>query len=226
MEHPGETRWVRKHQAIVEAATRLFLSKGYFGTSMDDIAAAAAVSKQTVYKHFAEKDQLFAEIIVATTDRVDAVVRMVAASLEDSADLERGLCELARTLLITLMEPDLLRLRRLVIATADQFPELGSSWYENGFGRVLAALAERFQQLTAKGPLRAEDPLLAANHFVGLLLWIPVNRAMFTGDHSSTKADLEHYADQAARTFLAAYARSGSPRPKRGRTPASTTGRA
>jgi len=226
MEHPGETRWVRKHQAIVEAATRLFLSKGYFGTSMDDIAAAATVSKQTVYKHFAEKDQLFAEIIVATTDRVDAVVRMVAASLEDSADLERGLCELARTLLITLMEPDLLRLRRLVIATADQFPELGSSWYENGFGRVLAALAERFQQLTAKGPLRAEDPLLAANHFVGLLLWIPVNRAMFTGDHSSTKADLEHYADQAARTFLAAYARSGSPRPKRGRTPASTTGRA
>jgi len=205
MEQTGETRWDRKHRAIAEAATGLFLTKGFLGTSMDDIAAEAAVSKQTVYKHFSDKDQLFAEIVLATTDRVASGVRLVSASLADSEDLERDLGELARRFLTTVMEPELLRLRRLVIATADQFPEVGAAWYEQGFGRVLAALAERFRSLTERGLLRAEDPFLAADHFAGLLLWIPVNRAMFTGNHQSTKADLKRYADSAVATFLAAY---------------------
>ena len=170
------------------------------------IAAAAAVSKQTVYKHFADKEQLFADVVLATTDQVNGVVRMVAAALQEDADPERGLTELARRLLLTLTQPELLRLRRLVIATADQFPHIGTAWYAQGFGRVLAALADRFQDLTDRGLLQTGDPLLAAHHFAGLLLWIPVNQAMFTGNHDSDKADLESYADQAVSAFLRAYA--------------------
>ena len=127
------TRWSEKHRLIAEAATALFLRKGYLGTSMDDIAAEAAVSKQTVYKHFSDKDQLFAEIVLATTDQIEGLVRMVAAALDTTVDLRRDLSELARSFLITLMRPELLRLRRLVITTADQFPEIGRSWYEQGF---------------------------------------------------------------------------------------------
>src|SRR5437868_81719 len=56
-EDPG--RSARKRRAIMEAATTLFLRNGYQGTSMDDIAAAAAVSKQTVYKNFGDKGRLF-----------------------------------------------------------------------------------------------------------------------------------------------------------------------
>ncbi len=47
----------RKRKAIVGAATTTFLHKGYLGTSMDEIAALAGVSKQTVYKHFADKER-------------------------------------------------------------------------------------------------------------------------------------------------------------------------
>jgi TetR/AcrR family transcriptional regulator, mexJK operon transcriptional repressor len=225
MDHQPETRWDRKHRQIVEAATATFLANGYEGTSMDDIAAAAAASKQTVYKHFSDKEQLFADVVLATTDQVTAAVRTVSAALRDTSDVEQGLSELARSLLTTLMQPELLRLRRLVIATAGHFPDIGTAWYEQGFGRVLAALASRFEDLAGRGLLHADDPLLAAHHFAGLLLWIPVNRAMFTGDHTSSKADLESYADEAASTFLRAYAtapagppgpgrRSQAPRPK------------
>lgn len=217
MEHVRETQWDRKHRLIIEAAAATFLANGYAGTSMDDIAATAAVSKQTVYKHFADKKQLFADVVLATTDQVTAMVQMVSAALEDATNLEQGLSELARSLLTTLMQPELLRLRRLVITTADQFPDIGTAWYQQGFGRVLAALAGRFADLTGRGLLQADDPVLAAHHFVGLLLWIPVNQAMFTGDHISSKADLESYADAAAATFLRAYtaAQAGLPGPGR-----------
>src|SRR5207244_6555164 len=110
---------------------------------------------------------------------------------------EKDLSNLARRFITLLMTPQLLRLRRLVIANADRMPELGRTWYEQGFERVLATLAISFQHLAKQQLLHLSDPLLAANHFVGMLLWIPINQAMFTGNaHPHTKAELERYADE------------------------------
>jgi TetR/AcrR family transcriptional repressor of mexJK operon len=204
-----ETRWARKQQAILEAASTIFLRKGYLETSVDDIAALAEVSKQTVYKHFTDKEHLFTEIILSTTGQIEVLVRLVASTLDDSTDLNRDLGELARRFIRSLMQPEVLQLRRLVIANAERFPDLGRTWYEHGFERVLATLATCFQRLADHGRLHLGDPLLAANHFVGLLLWIPVNKAMFSGDnHLSSEDELERYADAAVRAFIAAY---GSP---------------
>lgn len=198
-------RSARKHQAIMEAATAAFMAKGYAGTSMDDIARLAAVSKQTVYKHFADKEKLFAEIVLATTDRVDAMIDLVAGIPTDEDALEENLLRLARQFLTALTQPQVLQLRRLIIANADTFPDLGAAWYEQGFERVLATLAATFQRLAGQGLLRIDDPLLAANHFSGMLLWIPVNKAMFHGGPQHTRAELDHYADEGVRVFLAAY---------------------
>lgn len=53
----------RKRVAIVDAAIAEFREHGFDATSMDKIAATAAVSKRTVYNHFPSKDELFAEIL-------------------------------------------------------------------------------------------------------------------------------------------------------------------
>ncbi|WP_405901387.1 TetR/AcrR family transcriptional regulator [Streptomyces sp. NBC_00727] len=201
-----DSRSAGKHQAILEAATDVFLKKGYAGTSMDDIAKLAAVSKQTVYKHFADKEKLFAEIVLATTDRIDAMVDMVADIPADADALDENLTRLAHQFLTALTRPQVIQLRRLVIANADAFPELGAAWYEQGFERVLATLADTFRRLTDEGLLKTSDPVLAAHHFAGLLLWIPVNQAMFHGSGRHSDADLERYAHGGIRTFLAAYA--------------------
>ena len=200
------SRSAGKHRAIMDAATTVFLKKGYVGTSMDEIAEIAGVSKQTVYKHFADKDRLFAEIVLATTDDVDQVVRGLAGTLADTRDLEKDLRDVARRFLARLMAPQLLRLRRLVIANADRLPELGHAWYEQGFGRVLRTLATSFRRLAEHRLLLVDDAHLAAHHFVGMLLWIPLNEAMFTGNRRPrTNAELERYADAAVRAFLKAY---------------------
>lgn len=209
MEPGDETRSARKRRAILEAATAVFLDTGYQGSSVDQIAAQAAVSKQTVYKHFADKEQLFTRIILDTTDEIDGLVNTVTRALADTNDLAADLGDLANQFVATLMQPRVLRLRRLVIANADRFPETTRKWYEQGFERVLGTLSARFDHLAERGLLRLEDPVLAAHHFVGLLLWIPVNQVMFCGDDArGTDADLARYADAAVRTFLAAYGTS------------------
>lgn len=200
-----DSRSARKHQAILEAATTVFLDKGYSGTSMDDIAKLAAVSKQTVYKHFADKETLFAEIVLATTDRIDGMIDLVADIPPDAGRLEENLTRLAARFLTTLTHPQVLQLRRLIIANADTFPELGASWYEQGFERVITTLATTFRQLADAGLLRIDDPLLAAHHFSGLLLWIPVNKAMFHGGPQHTQDELDYYAGEGVTAFLRAY---------------------
>src|SRR3546814_6944716 len=52
-----------KHEAILEAATRVILEQGYAAASMDTIAQEAGVSKQTVHNHFGSKEALFNAII-------------------------------------------------------------------------------------------------------------------------------------------------------------------
>ncbi len=206
MKAVSETHSDRKHKSMVEAARSLFLKQGYDGTSMEEIAIKAAVSKQTVYKHFADKKRLFEEIVLATTSQVDRVVGLVAGPLAETPDLKKDLSLLGRQFIAELMDPRLLRVRRLVIANADRMPELGRTWYEQGFERVLGTLAASFAALSKRHLLSLENPLIAAHHFVGLLLWIPVNQAMFTGnDEPYTKAALDRYADAAVSAFLAAY---------------------
>lgn len=205
MKPSTETRSERKRRMLMTAATALFLEKGYDGTSMDDVAAKAMVSKPTVYKYFSDKERLFAEIVSATTGQIDGLVRLVAETRAGHSDARTALTLLARGLITALMQPQVLRLRRLIIANAGRFPALGRSWYEQGFERVLATLAASFRSLTERGLLRADDPMLTAHHFVGLLLWIPVNKAMFTGDHHTNPGELESCASAAVHAFLDGY---------------------
>jgi TetR/AcrR family transcriptional regulator, mexJK operon transcriptional repressor len=202
----GETRTARKRQVILDAATTLFLRDGYQATSMDQIAAAAAVSKQTVYKQFADKESLFREIVADTVAEVADPVAQQVASLRDSADLEADLHDLARALLAQVIQPRVMQLRRLVIAEAGRFPDLGRLFYERGPGRTIATLASAFQHLAARGALRADDPQTAAEHFNWLVMSTPLNQVMLCGDTELPgHASLSHYADAGTRAFLAAY---------------------
>lgn len=138
--------------------------------------------------------------------KVDALVGVVVHSFEEAHDVDAALQRLGVTLLAALLKPDLIRLRRLVIATADRFPEVAQSWYQAGFGRVLHSLADGFSDLHKKGLLRVPDAPLAAQHFAGLLLWIPLNRAMFgaTTDTPS-KHEVERLVKDGVRAFLSGY---------------------
>jgi TetR/AcrR family transcriptional repressor of mexJK operon len=208
-QHDDDRRSAPKHRAILEAATTVFLNNGYLGTSMDEIAALARVSKQTVYKHFADKERLFVEIVTNTVNEISDPVYEEVLNLADSGDIEADLRDLARRLLKGVMQPRLLQLRRLVIGEASRFPALGRTFYERGPGRTIAALATTFERLAARGVLRLEDPELQAIHFNWLIMSAPLNQAMLLGsDEPPTPANLKRHADSAVRVFLAAYRNS------------------
>lgn len=197
-----------KRATILRAAAEVFLRHGYVGASMDEIAARAAVSKQTVYKHFADKQSLFTELVVSTIRAASDAVHAEVLDLGGSGDIEADLRDLARRQLSQVMQPEVLRLRRLVIGEAGRFPELGRTFYELGPGRTIESLARAFARLAQRGVLRIDDPALAAEHFNWLVMSTPLNRAMLLGEADPPAAGaVERYADAGVRAFLAAYGR-------------------
>jgi TetR/AcrR family transcriptional regulator, mexJK operon transcriptional repressor len=142
----------RKRSAIFAGAKSVFLRQGFGLATMDDVAAAAGVGKQTVYRHFKSKEALFVGLVGAMC----AEIRELLASSrteqsDDSPEVE--LRELGRALARVLIEPDYLRLYRAIVAEAERLPELGQVFYENGAKvvRVFSAkiLQKRFDEATA-----------------------------------------------------------------------------
>ncbi len=192
--------------AIREAATKLFLEKGYQGTSMDEIAAMAQVSKQSIYTHFANKEALFADLVMANAERVEEFIGTIGPTLTEAGSLDNGLRQLARRYLGFVARPDALRLRRLIIGEASRFPELAREYYDRVPGRVYEALAAAFGNLQGGGLPRLDDPMVAAQHFAWLTLGLPLDRGMFHPIGSAMKkVDRDRLADSAVRVFLAAY---------------------
>jgi TetR/AcrR family transcriptional repressor of mexJK operon len=198
----------RRRQAIIRAAAEVFVRHGYLGATTDEVAARASVSKQTVYKQFQDKQHLFAAVIAEMTVEVVGQLADIAAStLDDAQDVRKALRNLADGWLHGMLQPDVLRLRRLVIAEAERFPEVGRAWFDRGFDRALVILGESLQRLADRGLLRdLGDPTLAADQFAGLVLYRPMNQAMFAGTDAVPPADaLGRIADAAVDVFLAAY---------------------
>ena len=190
---------------IKEAAATLFLEKGYQGTSMDDIAGAARVSKQTIYTHFANKEDLFAQLVLGNSERVEDFVAGIEEALQGE-DLEAALGRLARRYLGFVARSEVLRLRRLIIGEAARFPDLARRYYELIPGRVYAALADRFAELQKQGRIRAGNASEAASHFAWLTLGLTLDRGMFYPVESALlNLDLDEQAAAAARVFVAAY---------------------
>lgn len=199
-------RSARKRSAILGAAADMFLQHGYLGVSMDELAARAGVSKQTVYSHFESKETLFTEMATAMTDAASDAVHEGVPDPGEGDDLGDYLVGYAERQLEVVLSPRLMSLRRLAIGETGRFPALAAVLYERGPGRAMAALAALFARLSARGRLIAPDPDVAAYHFNWLVMGEAVNRAMLLGDDALPDAAARsRYAREGVRVFMAAY---------------------
>lgn len=204
-------RTERKREAILAAATALFLRNGFHGTSMDEVAAGAAVSKQTVYKQFVDKERLFREIVQGVSGNSDGIVATITTAFGQQAattpdELERRLTRVARAYLDGVLQPQVLALRRLIIAEAEQFPDLARAYYDTAPARGIDLIADRLAPYVESGLLVIRDDLrLAAAHLAYLALAVPQDRAMFAPTDLPSTRERNRLARAAARVFLAAY---------------------
>lgn len=193
----------RKCRAIQEAGTVVFLRRGYEATSMDLIASEANVSKQTIYKHFHSKEELFKAII---TDMTASLFASLSISEAAKSSPERVLRSFALEFLETMLEPSSLALYRLVVAEAARFPELGAALFAAGPARLMRMLADYLEWETRRGGLAVDDAERAAEQLLGMLTGRLQLRVLFNARAAPTQAELNSRVDYALSSFLKLHA--------------------
>jgi TetR/AcrR family transcriptional repressor of mexJK operon len=212
-QEPRTGRTEKKRRAILTAASTLFLRNGFHGATMDELASLAGVSKQTVYKQFSDKEQLFREIIEGVTGNSDVVVSVIETAFGKRPatthdELAARLRKVARVYLDSVLQPRVLSLRRLIIAEAEQFPDLARSYYDQAPSRGIDVVANCLQTYVDSGLLAAGDLRLAAAHFAYLALALAQDRALFIPTELPDSDERGRLATAAAHAFLTAYGTS------------------
>lgn len=196
-----------KRQAIMRAATAVFIRDGYERASVDTIAAEAGVSKQTIYNHFKDKQALFVAVVDAARAEADAGPPIDERLLSDPERLEPDLIALGRLFLTSALDPHVSALRRLIIAEVGRHPQLDQACGDGDRPTgpaVVRWLSHRIEVLSARGALDAPDPRKAARQFVSLLLHEGQQRSGY-GTAELSERDLAEICGDATDLFLRAF---------------------
>lgn len=145
---PKTARAQAKRRQIRDAARRVLVEEGFAAASMDDIAAAASVSKRTLYKYYPGKEALLTGLIYDLSLGRDADIHAGAGQLTfaSAGELEAFLFQIACSIVDNHFQPEYLALVRSVIAETPRYPRLAEHFHaviiEPG-NRFLAAVLER-----------------------------------------------------------------------------------
>lgn len=162
---------------------QVFLDQGYVGTTMDRVAAAAGVSKPTVYSHFHDKETLFNALIeqwVQKTQWAQLPPEMLSHSLAQSdGSPEKILRQLANAILDSCIDnPGKITFIRLILGESGRFPELGRAFVQHMDKPMLDALS---QYLNGRPELNCIDPEATAYMFTGTLIFFLMTHIMLHG---------------------------------------------
>ncbi|WAB97035.1 MULTISPECIES: TetR/AcrR family transcriptional regulator [Pseudomonas] len=199
---PGRPKDLAKREAILEAAKTLFLSLGYANTSMDAVAAAAGVSKLTVYSHFTDKQTLFCSAVMATCQ-----IQLPDLLFEypEGVALEEVLLTIARGFQALISSDEAVKLSRLIMAQGSQDPGFGEYFYEAGPKRVLAGMEGLLREVAERGLLRIDNPLRAAEHFFCLVKGAPDYRLLLGCAGPLEGAEAEAHVREVVGVFIRAF---------------------
>ncbi|MEB3357489.1 MAG: TetR/AcrR family transcriptional regulator [Synechococcales bacterium] len=157
-----------KAQAILAGALQVFTTHGYAAASMDRIAAAAGVSKPTLYNYFQDKEFLFVALMQQLTENTRQIILNLPRDPDLQAPPEQVLRQMATSVIKEFSQnPSILTLMRLVIGESERFPELSQTFVRE----TVKPLMERLSYyLASQSHLHLPDPPVAARIFAGAIV--------------------------------------------------------
>ncbi len=192
----------RKYDQVLEGARSVFMADGFEGASVDEIARVAAVSKATLYSYFPDKRLLFMEVASAECARQ---AQEAMDNIDQAAQPRDVLNAAGHHFLRFITSTFGQQIFRICVAESDRFPEIGQQFYASGPAVMRQEMAEYFKEAEARGELRIDDPVLAADQFGELCkadIWA---RLIFGVSKSVTDAEIDRVVEGAVEMFMARY---------------------
>ncbi|MGR3484423.1 MAG: TetR/AcrR family transcriptional regulator [Paracoccaceae bacterium] len=196
----GDVRRGRKFDQVVAGARAVFMSRGFEGASVDDIAREAGVSKATLYSYFPDKKLLFLEV---ATLECQCQAQMVRQSFDRGQAPRAFLTEFGMGMTRMMLSEFGISIFRVCIGEAERFPQVGQTFHATGPMAVRAAMLEYFDAAVARGELSIDDPELAADQFFEMCKADLFPKRLLGMAGPPTDAQIARVVTGAVETFLA-----------------------
>jgi AcrR family transcriptional regulator len=198
-------------ERILDAACKVFVSRGFEGASIDEIAETARSGKPTIYARFPNKQALFA---AAVTRQLMLKKARMASYVPAGKTVEERLISLGLTLLTDALTSGWIELIRLAIAETQRFPELGDSIFRTVRERGSETMARLIGEVAESGELGAylsgpEQYKAAARYFVDLIYLPLLMRALGGEKLDGLHAEVGSHVSKRVTFFLAACRHGG-----------------
>lgn len=153
---------------VLDAAVQLFMERGFAAARVDDIAAAAGISKGAVYQYFPTKQAIFEALVRrAVGPLVDEAATAAGKHSDDPATV---IANLVHTIAARLTDPTRAAVPLLVIAEAASFPELAEFYRREVIARAVKAFSTLFEEGVARGQLRPVHNAVAMRCVMGPII--------------------------------------------------------
>lgn len=193
-----------KTDAIIDAARKSFLARGFDGASMDQIALAAGVSKRTVYNRFRSKEALFGAAIEATCRNL---LPLDIAEIETNLPPRDFIRALAHRFVEGLLGEEALSLRRLAAFEAERTPAIGEAYMEHGPGLMALECAPILERIAPRGDLDIDDPKTAIWRLGALITEPLYTRVLLGAAPVNLAAAIDEQVDSGLEAFFKIYER-------------------
>lgn len=203
---PAEGAPGTKAYTVLRAARKTFLTHGFGSATTDMIQREAAVSKSTVYTHYANKEALFVAVVEAECRTFAETVRAIKFC---PGKLKETLTALAQAYLDIVLAPSGLALHRIIVSEGQRFPALARNFYMAGPSVITSMVADHVASAVASsevdlGDLEYDE---AARVFINMVRSEPQLLALTHPDSAPTKQQIERWVHVVVDTFMRAYGR-------------------
>ncbi len=158
---------LERMDALIQAATRIFLKEGYGLASIDKIATEAGISTRTIYERFKNKADLMAAVVERLMGR--DMAQMFENQQIDHLEPVAALSLIGETVVNRFCDADSAALFRIIATEAHRFPELTDKVRCANRLRFEAKLSTYFRRQTERGLFALDDPDRAAHLFFHLI---------------------------------------------------------
>jgi TetR/AcrR family transcriptional repressor of mexJK operon len=200
----GGARPKAKEQEVLDVATTYFLEHGYQGASINAMARSSGISKESIYRYFSSKKQLFEAVIGRelveyrqALDHLDSILT--------SLELRAALIMVVETTLALITTDRTLALRRLIFEEATRSPDVGQHYYKIGPGQAYRVLEKVFETHDYESDF--DIPTLSS-YFTALMSWRVTLERQCAVRPEPTAEEISAHAAAIVDDFMKAFLRS------------------
>lgn len=189
-----------KEQEVLDVAAEYFLRRGFDGTSINAMARSSGISKESIYRYFGSKQELFEAVMERELLQHEEKLQGMDSLLK-TMGMRQALLAMARTTLNAITTDRNLALRRLIFAQAARSPELGRHYFQIGPGQAYATLESILAARVGPG----RDTAKLRDYFMALLTHRVMLERQCRMRDQLTQAEIDSIATNSVDDFIAAF---------------------